>query len=53
MVRENKTRVCGLNDMKCYKKVEKKFGEENYCECLLECGEIVYKTEEQQNNFAR
>jgi hypothetical protein len=53
MVREKSTRICGVNDMKCYKKVEEESHQEDFCECLLECGEIQYRTKQQQNNFAK
>jgi acid-sensing ion channel, other len=53
MVREVSTRICGLSDMKCYKKVEKDLKSRDQCECLLECGELEYKTEQQQNEFVR
>jgi hypothetical protein len=52
MVREAKTRVCGLQDMKCYKRVEKESSGEDSCECLVECGEIEYKTDQNLNEFS-
>jgi acid-sensing ion channel, other len=51
MVRGVRSRVCGVLDMKCYKKVEEESQEVDWCDCLLECGEIEYKTEQQQNDF--
>jgi hypothetical protein len=53
MVREVSTKVCGVNDMKCYKKVEEESRDQDRCECLLECGEVIYKTEQQQNEFVK
>jgi hypothetical protein len=53
MVREVSTRVCGLQDMKCYKKVEEASLENDWCECYFDCGEIEYRTEQQQNDFAQ
>jgi hypothetical protein len=53
MVREVSTRICGVADMKCYKKVEEESYEQDWCTCYLGCGEIVYKTEQQQNDFVR
>jgi hypothetical protein len=53
MVRDAGSRVCGVADMKCYKKVEEEFQGHDWCECYLECGEIVYKTEQQQNEFVQ
>jgi acid-sensing ion channel, other len=51
MVRDVSTRVCGVLDMKCYKKVEEESQNEDWCECLTECGEIEYKTEQQLKIF--
>jgi hypothetical protein len=53
MVRDVSTRVCGVNDMKCYKKVEEESQRQELCECYLECGEIEYKTEQQMNEFVK
>jgi acid-sensing ion channel, other len=53
MVREVSTRVCGVADMKCYKNVEAGSQSQDWCQCYLECGEIVYKTEQQQNDFVQ
>jgi hypothetical protein len=53
MVREVTTRVCGLQDMKCYKKVEEESHRRDLCGCLLECGEIEYKTEQKLINFVK
>jgi hypothetical protein len=53
MIREESTRICGVADMKCYKKVEEDSYEHDWCTCYLGCGEIVYKTEQQQNEFVR
>jgi acid-sensing ion channel, other len=53
MVRDVSTRVCGVNDMKCYKKVEKESQSPNWCDCLIECGEIEYKTETVQMEYIR
>jgi hypothetical protein len=53
MVREVSTRVCGVEDMKCYKKVEEELKNQNWCECLLECGEIEYKTEQKFIDFLK
>jgi hypothetical protein len=39
--------------MKCYKKVEEKFKEKDVCDCLLGCGEIEYRTEQQRNKFEK
>jgi hypothetical protein len=51
MVRDASTRVCGVADMKCYKKVDEESQNEDWCKCYLECGEVQYKTELQQNEF--
>jgi hypothetical protein len=51
MVREVSTRVCGVQDMKCYKKVEEESKDQDRCECLLECEEIEYKSEQQLKIF--
>jgi acid-sensing ion channel, other len=51
MVREVSTRICGVADMKCYKKVENEYQNQDLCKCYLECGEIKYRTEQQQNDF--
>jgi hypothetical protein len=53
MVREVLTRVCGVADMKCYKKVEEKSLGQDLCKCYLECGEIEYRTEQHQNEFVK
>jgi hypothetical protein len=52
MVRDTTQRICGVNDMKCYKTVEEESSEDS-CDCLLECGEIEYKTEQRQNDFSQ
>jgi hypothetical protein len=51
MVRDVATRVCGLQDMKCYKTVEEESKKQDWCKCHLKCGEVVYKTEQKQNEF--
>jgi acid-sensing ion channel, other len=51
MVRDISTRTCGVSDMKCYKRVEEEWLNKDWCECILECGEVEYKTEVQQNEF--
>jgi acid-sensing ion channel, other len=51
MVREVATRVCGISDMKCYQKVETDLSSSDPCQCLLECGEVVYKIEEKRMDF--
>jgi ferredoxin-like protein FixX len=53
MVRDVSTRVCGVNDMKCYKKIDEESLNINWCECLLECGEVEYKTEQRENEFVK
>jgi hypothetical protein len=53
MVRDVATRVCGLQDMKCYKAVEAESKGQDWCKCYLECGEVVYKTEQKQNDFVK
>jgi hypothetical protein len=53
MVREPSKRVCGLQDMKCYKRVEEESLNLDWCDCYLECGEIEYKSEQQQNEFLK
>jgi hypothetical protein len=53
MVREVSTRVCGVADMKCYKKVDEESQEKDWCKCYIECGEIEYQTEQQQNEFVK
>jgi acid-sensing ion channel, other len=53
MVREKTTRICGVSDMKCFRKVDDESQNKDWCECYLKCGEIVYKTEQQQNEFIR
>jgi hypothetical protein len=53
MVRDVSTRVCGLADMSCYKDVDKNSRNQDWCKCYLECGEIEYKTEQQQNEFVK
>jgi hypothetical protein len=53
MVRERSTRVCGVADMKCYKKVDEESNNHDWCTCYLKCGELVYKTEQRQNEFVR
>jgi hypothetical protein len=53
MVRDVSTRVCGVNDMKCYKKVDEESENHDWCECLIECGEIEYKTERKQMEHIR
>jgi acid-sensing ion channel, other len=52
MVRDVSTRVCGVNDMKCYKKIDQE-SEDHDCDCLIECGEIEYKTETKQTEHIR
>lgn len=51
MVMDVETRVCGVSDMKCYKQVEEEMKSQDLCNCYLECGEIVYRTEQQPNEF--
>jgi hypothetical protein len=51
MVKEKSTRICGVSDMKCYKKVEGDSQTQDWCNCYLECGEIEYKTEQKQDEF--
>jgi hypothetical protein len=53
MVRDVGSRICGVADMKCYKKVEEKQQMHDSCDCYLECDEIEYKTEQQQNEFVK
>jgi hypothetical protein len=53
MVREVSARVCGVTDMKCYKKVDDEFQDQDWYECYLGCGEIEYKTEQQLNDFVK
>jgi hypothetical protein len=53
MVREPSTRICGVNDMKCYKEVEKQLQNQDECDCLLECGEIEYWTDQKLKEFFR
>jgi acid-sensing ion channel, other len=53
MVRDVSTRVCGVNDMKCYKKIDEESENHDWCECLIECGEIEYKTETKQMEHIR
>jgi hypothetical protein len=53
MVRDVATRVCGLQDMKCYKTVEEESKKQDWCKCYLKCGEVVYKTEQKQIEFAK
>jgi hypothetical protein len=53
MVRENTTRVCGVQDMKCYKRVDEESRSQDWCKCYLECGEIQYMTEQHQNEFIK
>lgn len=50
MVRTEDTRICGLKDMKCYKKVEEEI---ESCGCLIKCGEIEYNIEVKENDFIR
>jgi acid-sensing ion channel, other len=51
MVREISTRVCEIQDMKCYQKVETDLSSSDPCQCLLECGEVVYKVEQSRMEF--
>jgi hypothetical protein len=53
MVRDVEARICGVADMKCFKKIEDKQKTHDPCECYIECGEIEYKTEQQQNEFVQ
>lgn len=53
MVREKVTRICGVSDMKCFKKLEEESNSVDWCDCLLECGEIVYKTELKRTEYMR
>jgi hypothetical protein len=53
MVRDASTRVCGVNDMKCYKKVDEETTKGDWCECYLMCGEIEYKTLSVESEFSR
>jgi hypothetical protein len=53
MVRDISTRICGVADMKCYKRVKEELRTKDECECLLECGEIEYRTEEQLKEFKK
>jgi acid-sensing ion channel, other len=53
MVRDISTRTCGVSDMKCYKQAEEEWLSKDWCDCILECGEVEYKTEEQQNEFMK
>lgn len=52
MVRDEKTRICGVKDMKCYKNVENTI-DKDHCRCLMKCGEIQYEIEIKQNEFLR
>lgn len=53
MNRDSKTRVCGVNDMKCYKNIEDRLEEGNKCSCYLECGEIEYNFEIARLEYVR
>jgi hypothetical protein len=53
MVREVATRVCGLEDMKCYKTVQEESKSQDWCKCYMKCGGIEYKTEQKQNDFVK
>jgi hypothetical protein len=39
--------------MKCFKRVEEESKAKDWCNCYLGCGEIVYKTEQQQLDFVK
>jgi hypothetical protein len=51
MVRKISTRICGIQDMKCYQKVEKDLSSSNPCNCYLECGEVIYKVDPKRMEF--
>jgi hypothetical protein len=53
MVRDIGSKVCGVADMYCYKKIEEEQQMHDSCDCYLECGDIEYKTEQQQNEFVK
>lgn len=53
MVRDNLTRICGIQDMKCYKKVDENSNDNDFCNCYFGCGQVEYKTELQQNEFVK
>jgi hypothetical protein len=51
MVREISTRICGINEIKCYQKVEDDVSKLNTCQCLLLCEEVVYKVDAKRMEF--
>jgi hypothetical protein len=53
MVRDKEVKICSIRDMPCYKKVEAKFEQNDFCECYQACGEIFYNFESQQMDFVR
>jgi acid-sensing ion channel, other len=53
MIRDLETRVCGINDMMCYRQVEDSLQRDNLCSCYLECGEIVYSLSVHRMEFTK
>jgi Amiloride-sensitive sodium channel len=53
MIRNDRTRVCGVNDMKCYKHVEETLQQDNKCACYLDCGEIEYNFDVRRMEFTK
>lgn len=54
MIRREDTRVCGVNDMKCFVGVEDEIeGNEHACGCLPDCDELTYAVDIQRMEFTK